>query len=70
MDSTVSLNFRVSFAHMLVALKSLRRGLGRIRVNRAALYADLEALEANWAVVAEAVQTILRREGYPSRTRR
>ena len=61
-DSTVSRNFGVPFAHMLIALKSLRRGLGRISVNRAALHADLEA---NWAVVAEAVQTILRREGYP-----
>jgi adenylosuccinate lyase len=47
---------------MLIALESLEKGLGKLELNRAAIDADLEE---NWAVVAEAIQTILRREGYP-----
>jgi adenylosuccinate lyase len=47
---------------MLISLESLQKGLGKLELNRAAIDADLEE---NWAVVAEAIQTILRREGYP-----
>jgi len=49
-------------AHSMIALKSLRKGLGKILLNEEALRQDLEN---NWAVVAEGLQTILRREGYP-----
>ncbi len=61
-DSTVIRNLGVPLAHMLIALKSLSKGLGKLILNEEALRADLED---NWAVVAEAIQTILRREGYP-----
>ncbi len=61
-DSTVTRNIGVPIAHTLIALKSLLRGLGKLILNEGALQADLEN---NWAVVAEAIQTILRREGYP-----
>ncbi len=61
-DSTVSRNIGVPIAHTLIALKSLMRGLNKLILNADALRADLEN---NWAVVAEAIQTILRREGYP-----
>ncbi|MFM7175889.1 MAG: adenylosuccinate lyase [Bacteroidota bacterium] len=61
-DSTVLRNAGVPFAHTLIALRSLSKGLDKIQVNPQALANDLEA---NWAVVSEAVQTILRREGYP-----
>ena len=61
-DSTVLRNVGVPLAHSLIALKSLRKGLGKVLLNKDALYRDLEH---NWAVVAEALQTILRREGYP-----
>jgi len=61
-DSTVSRNLGVPLAHALVGLKSLLRGLSKIRLNETKLRQDLEA---NWAVVAEGIQTILRREGYP-----
>jgi adenylosuccinate lyase len=61
-DSTVLRNIGVPFAHMLIALKSLQKGLDKILLNEAAIKQDLED---NWAVVAEAIQTILRREGYP-----
>jgi len=47
---------------MLISLESLQKGLGKLELNRAAIDADLED---NWAVVAEAIQTILRREGFP-----
>jgi adenylosuccinate lyase len=47
---------------MLISLESLQKGLGKLELNRAAIDADLEE---NWAVVAEAIQTILRREGFP-----
>jgi adenylosuccinate lyase len=59
-DSTVSRNIGMPFAHTLIALKSLMKGLGKLEVNVAKIHADLEE---NWAVVAEAIQTILRREG-------
>jgi adenylosuccinate lyase len=61
-DSTVLRNLGVPLAHMLIALKSLSKGLGKLILNAEAIRADLEE---NWAVVAEAIQTILRREGYP-----
>lgn len=61
-DSTVLRNVGVPFAHTLIAFKSLMRGLEKLIINEAAIRADLES---NWAVVAEGIQTILRREGYP-----
>jgi len=61
-DSTVLRNIGVPLAHTLIAIKSTVRGLKKLILNEAALKADLEQ---NWAVVAEAIQTILRREGYP-----
>lgn len=62
-DSTVLRNIGVPVAHTLIALKSTLKGLGKLLLNETAINADLEA---NWAVVAEAIQTILRREGYPN----
>ncbi|CAG5085308.1 adenylosuccinate lyase [Parvicella tangerina] len=61
-DSTVLRNVGVPFGHVLIALASLEKGLGKIILNEAQFKADLED---NWAVVAEAIQTVLRREGYP-----
>jgi adenylosuccinate lyase len=61
-DSTVLRNIGVPFAHTLIALKSIMRGLDKLLLNEQKLYDDLEN---NWAVVAEAIQTILRRENYP-----
>jgi adenylosuccinate lyase len=61
-DSTVLRNIGVPLAHSAIALKSLEKGLGKLVLNEPKLEEDLER---NWAVVAEAVQTILRREGYP-----
>lgn len=61
-DSTVLRNVGVPMAHSLLALRSLERGLGKLLLNKDKLSADLEN---NWAVVAEAIQTILRRENYP-----
>jgi adenylosuccinate lyase len=61
-DSTVSRNLGVPLAHSLVAYRSLIRGLDKLVLNESRLSADLDA---NWAVVAEGIQTILRREGYP-----
>ena len=61
-DSTVLRVIGVPLAHMLISFESLQKGLGKLELNRAAIDADLED---NWAVVAEAIQTILRREGYP-----
>ena len=55
-------NVGVPMGHSLIALQSLLKGLGKIILNREALERDLEA---NWAVVAEGIQTILRRENYP-----
>ena len=62
-DSTVSRNIGVPVAHTLIALASIQKGMGKLLLNEQALYDDLEA---NWAVVAEAVQTILRSVGYPN----
>ena len=62
-DSTVQRNIGVPVAHSMIALASLKKGLGKLILNETALQADLER---NWAVVAEAIQTILRREGYPN----
>jgi adenylosuccinate lyase len=62
-DSTVLRNVGVPVAHTLIALKSTVRGLKKLLINKDAIHADLEA---NWAVVAEAIQTVLRREGYPN----
>ncbi|NCD72187.1 adenylosuccinate lyase [Mucilaginibacter agri] len=62
-DSTVLRNIGVPVAHTLIAIKSTIKGLGKLLLNETALQADLEA---NWAVVAEAIQTILRRDGYPN----
>ena len=62
-DSTVSRNIGVPIAHTLIALASLEKGLGKLLLNEQALYDDLER---NWAVVAEAIQTILRSVGYPN----
>lgn len=62
-DSTVLRNIGVPVAHTLIAIKSTIKGLGKLLLNENALNAHLEA---NWAVVAEAIQTILRREGYPN----
>jgi adenylosuccinate lyase len=61
-DSTVLRNIGVPFGHLLIAIASMNKGLGKLLVNEAKIAADLEA---NWAVVAEAIQNILRREGYP-----
>nr|WP_293844113.1 adenylosuccinate lyase [uncultured Arsenicibacter sp.] len=61
-DSTVLRNLGVPFAHAVIALKSTLKGLDKLELNEAAIRADLEE---NWAVVAEGIQTVLRREGYP-----
>ena len=62
-DSTVLRNIGVPLAHTLIALKSTLRGFNKLLLNEPAINTDLEA---NWPVVAEAIQTILRREGYPN----
>ncbi|HNU87401.1 MAG TPA: adenylosuccinate lyase [Ferruginibacter sp.] len=62
-DSTVLRNIGVPVAHTLLAIKSAEKGIGKLVLNEAKLKADLEN---NWAVVAEAIQTILRRENYPA----
>ena len=62
-DSTVLRNIGVPFAHTIIAFKSIEKGLGKLIINDAKIYDDLEN---NWAVVAEAIQTILRRENYPN----
>ena len=61
-DSTVLRNIGVPIGHGLIALQSTLKGLGKLILNEERIEADLEA---TWAVVAEAIQTILRREGYP-----
>ena len=61
-DSTVLRNIGVPMAHSVIALRSLLKGLNKVILHREALERDLEQ---NWAVVAEGIQTILRREGYP-----
>lgn len=61
-DSTVLRNVGVPMAHIEIAFKSMSKGLGKLLLNEAALARDLDAC---WAVVAEGIQTVLRREGYP-----
>ena len=61
-DSTVLRNIGVPFAHTLIAFKSTIKGLNKLIVNKEKISVDLNN---NWAIVAEAIQTILRREGYP-----
>ncbi|MCM1138629.1 MAG: adenylosuccinate lyase [Duncaniella sp.] len=61
-DSTVLRNIGVPLAHTLIAIASTLKGLNKLLLNRAAIDADLDN---TWSVVAEAIQTILRREGYP-----
>ena len=61
-DSTVTRNIGVPIAHTLIGLKSLLRGLNKLILNAEVIQADLQK---NWAVVAEAIQTVLRRENYP-----
>lgn len=62
-DSTVLRNVGVPLAHSIISFKSLKKGLGKLILNESALDKDLEA---NWAVVAEGIQTVLRREAYPN----
>ncbi len=62
-DSTVLRNVGLPIAHAFIALQSIDKGLNKLELNPDAIEADLEA---NWAVVSEAIQTILRREGYPN----
>jgi len=62
-DSTVLRNIGILVAHTMLALKSLEKGLKKLVLNEEKIRADLEN---NWAVVAEAIQTILRRENYPN----
>jgi len=62
-DSTVLRNIGVPLGHTFLALKSLEKGIGKLELNQAAIDKDLED---NWVVVAEAIQTVLRREGYPN----
>jgi adenylosuccinate lyase len=61
-DSTVTRNIGMPMAHGLIAIKSTTKGLDKLLINREAIDSDLEN---NWAVVAEGIQTVLRREGYP-----
>jgi len=61
-DSTVTRNIGVPVAHTLIALKSFLKGFNKLLLNEKIIRDDLQS---NWAVVAEAIQTILRREGYP-----
>jgi len=62
-DSTVLRNIGVPIAHTIIAIESLQKGLNKLLLNESTLNKDLED---NWAVVAEAIQTILRRESYPN----
>jgi adenylosuccinate lyase len=62
-DSTVLRNIGVPFGHTLIAFQSTLKGLNKLLLNKSKFAEDLEN---NWAVVAEAIQTILRREGYPN----
>lgn len=62
-DSTVLRNIGVPVAHTLIAIRSIEKGLGKLLLNETKLKADLDS---NWAVIAEAIQTILRRENYPN----
>ncbi len=62
-DSTVLRNIGVPFAHTLIAFRSIEKGLGKLIINDQKIFEDLDN---NWAVVAEAIQTVLRRENYPN----
>lgn len=62
-DSTVLRNLGVPMAHTILSFKSIEKGLSKLVLNDEKIYADLDN---NWAVVAEAIQTVLRRENYPS----
>lgn len=62
-DSTVLRNIGLPFANTIIAFKSIEKGLNKLVLNDEKIYQDLED---NWAVVAEAIQTILRRENYPN----
>ena len=62
-DSTVLRNIGVPLAHTIIAILSTLKGLNKLIINKEAIEKDLER---NWAVVAEAIQTVLRREGYPN----
>jgi adenylosuccinate lyase len=62
-DSTVLRNIGVPLAHTVISLKAILKGIGKLTVNKDVIDADLRN---NWIVIAEAVQTILRREGYPN----
>ena len=62
-DSTVLRNVGLPISHSLIAIKSLKKGINKLVINEEKINYDLEE---NWAVVAEAIQTILRREGYPN----
>ena len=62
-DSTVLRNIGLPFAHTIISFKSIEKGLNKLVLNDASIYSDLEN---NWAVVTEAIQTILRREQYPN----
>ena len=62
-DSTVLRNIGVPVAHTIIAFRSIEKGLGKLVLNSEKIYSDLDD---NWAVVAEAVQTVLRREAYPN----
>jgi adenylosuccinate lyase len=62
-DSTVLRNIGVPIGHTLLSLKSLEKGISKLELNKAAIDHDLEE---NWAVVAEAIQTVLRKENYPN----
>lgn len=62
-DSTVLRNLGVPFAHSVIAFRSIQKGLGKLLLNETKIRYDLEQ---NWAVIAEAIQTILRRENYPN----
>ena len=62
-DSTVLRNIGVPFAHTVLAFRSLEKGLDKLILNESAIEQDLEN---NWAIVAEAIQTILRKEEYPN----
>jgi len=62
-DSTVLRNIGVPLAHSYLAMKSIEKGIDKLELNKAAIDQDLEN---NWTVVAEAIQTLLRKEGYPN----
>jgi adenylosuccinate lyase len=62
-DSTVLRNIGVPVAHITIAFRSIEKGLAKLVLNSDKIYADLDE---NWAVVAEAIQTVLRREAYPN----